>query len=53
MLTLTKTLFGLWTDEGIKEVITENVVIMLLLYTDDVVLFAKTLGDAQKIMKAL
>ena len=36
-----------------EEVSIGNVVIMLLIYVDDVVLFANTLGDAQKHMKAL
>ena len=40
-------------EEGIKEVIIWNVVIMLLLYTDDVIFFAITLVDAQKFMRAL
>ena len=40
-------------EEGVEEVAIENVVIMLLLYVDDVVLFANTLGHAQKLMKAL
>ena len=38
--------------EGIEEVVIRNVVIMLLLYAD-VLFFANTLGDAQKLMKAL
>ena len=40
-------------EECVEEVSIGNVVIMLLLYVDDVVLFANTLGDAQNIMKAL
>ena len=40
-------------EECIEEVSIGNVVIMLLLYVDDVVLFADTLGDAQKFIKAL
>ena len=40
-------------EEGVEEVVIGNVVIMLLLYADDVVLLANTLGDAQKLMKAL
>ena len=39
--------------EGFGEVAIGNVVIMPLLSADDVVLFANTLGDVQKIMKAL
>ena len=42
-----------FVKEGIEEVVIGNVVIMLLLYTYDVVFFANTLGDAQKLMKAL
>ena len=37
----------------LTNVVIGNVVIMLLLYADDVVLLANTLGDAQKLMKAL
>ena len=40
-------------EECVEEVDIGNVVIMLLLYADDVVLLANTLGDAQKLMKAL
>ena len=40
-------------EECVEEVSIGNVVIMLLLYVDDVVLFANTLGDTQKLMKAL
>ena len=40
-------------EEGIEEVVIKNVVIMLLLYEDDVVLFANTSWDAQKLMRAL
>ena len=41
-------------EEGIEEVIIKNIVIMLLLYTDDVVLFVKfNLEDVQKLMRAL
>ena len=40
-------------QEGVKEVATGNVVIMLLLYADNVVLLANTLADAQKLMTAL
>ena len=36
-----------------KKLSLEDVVIMLLLYVDDVVLFANTLGDTQKLMRAL
>ena len=39
--------------EGIEEVVIGNVVIMLLSYEDDVMLFANTFGGAQKLMKAL
>ncbi|MCO5586193.1 hypothetical protein L7F22_040132 [Adiantum nelumboides] len=62
---LSPTLFGLLIDElehmvpefmqqeGIEEVMIGNVVIMLLLYVDDVVLLAHSLEDAQKLMIAL
>ena len=62
---LSPTLFGLCIDEleemvakfakeeGVEEVAIGNVAIMLLLYADDVVCFANTLGYAQKLMKAL
>ena len=40
-------------EECVEEVSTGNVVIMLLLYANDVVLFANTLGGAQKLMKTL
>ena len=40
-------------DECVEEVAIRNVVIMLLLYANDVILFAITLGYAQKLMKAL
>ncbi|MCO5560476.1 hypothetical protein L7F22_014091 [Adiantum nelumboides] len=40
-------------QEGIEEVIFGNVLIMLLLYADDVVLLAHSLEDAQKLMIAL
>ena len=40
-------------EDYVEEVSIGNVVIMLLLYADDVVLFSNTLGDAQKFMKAL
>ena len=62
---LSPTLFGLCIDrleqmvqeyalqEGIKEVLIGNAVIMLLLYADDVVLFTHTLEDAQKMMEVL
>ena len=40
-------------EECVKEISIGNVVIMLLLYADDVVFFANTLEDAQKLMKAL
>ena len=39
-------------EECVEEVPIGNVVIMLLLYADDVLL-ANALGDAQKLMKAL
>ena len=39
--------------EALFEAAIANVVIMLLLYADDVVLLANTLGDALKLMKAL
>ena len=54
---LSPTLFGLCIDEldemvvkfakeeGIEEVAIENIVIMLLLYVNDIVLFANILGD--------
>ena len=59
---LSPTLFGLCIDElesrvleyireeDIQEVMIGNVVIMLLLYADDVVLLAHTIEDAQKLM---
>ena len=60
------TLFGLCIDEleemvakfakaeGVEEVAIGNVVIdILLLYTNDVVVFANILGDVQKLMKEL
>ena len=62
---LSPTLFGLLIDElecmildflqeeGIKEVMIRNAMVMLLLYADDVVLLAHSLEDAQKIMVAL
>ena len=62
---LSLTLFGLYIDEledmvaefvkeeCVEEVAIGNVVIMLLLYENNVVLFANILGDAQKLMKAL
>ena len=37
----------------VKEECVMEVSIMFLLYADDVVFFANTLGDAQKLMKAL
>ena len=40
-------------EECVEEVSIGNVVIILLLYADDVVLLANTLGNAQKLMKAL
>ena len=40
-------------EEGVEEVAIENVIIILLVYVDDVVPFANTLGNAQKLMKAL
>ena len=41
-----------FVKEGVEEVAIGNVVVMLLLYADDVVFFASTSGDAQKLMKA-
>ena len=38
---------------SIEEVVIGNVVIMLLLYVDDVVCFANSSRNAQKLMKAL
>ena len=51
---LSPTLFGLCIDE-LEEMVAKfrNIIIMLLLYADGVVLFANTLGDAQKLIKAL
>ena len=40
-------------EECVDEVAIGNVLIMLLLYVDDVLLLADTLRDAQKLMKAL
>ena len=40
-------------EEGVEEVAIGNVAIMLLLYVDDAVFSANTLGDAQKLTKAL
>ena len=40
-------------EEGVEEVAIGNVIIMLLLYAHDVMLFANTLGDAQKLMTTL
>ena len=36
-------------EKGIEEVVIKNVVIMLLLYADDVVLYANTFADAQNV----
>ena len=59
------TLFGLCIDElermvtkfvkeeSIEEFIIGNVVIMIVLYADDVVLFANTLVNAQNLMRTL
>ena len=64
-LSLSPTLFGLCIDEleemvakfvkedCVEEVAIGNVVIMRLLYADEVVLFGNTLGDVEKFMKAL
>ena len=41
------------TEKGIEEVPIGNVVITLSLYVDDEVLFANTLENAQKLMRAL
>ena len=38
-------------EEGVEEGAIGNVVIMLLLYVDDVVLFANTFGDALKLLR--
>ena len=35
-------------EEGDEEVVNGNLVIVLLLYADDVAFFTNTLGDAQK-----
>ena len=40
-------------EECIEEVAIKNVVIVLLLYVDDIVFFANTLGDAQKLIVIL
>ena len=40
-------------EEGLEEVMIGNVVIMLLLYVDDVVLFAHSLEDSEKLMDVL
>ena len=62
---LTPTIFGLCIDEleqmifkfskeeGIEEVIIKNVVVLLLLYLDDVMPFLSTSRDTQKLMRAL
>ena len=39
-------------EEIIEEVVIKNIIIMLLLYADDVMNFANTLEDAQKLMRA-
>ena len=38
---------------GVEGVVIGNVVIMLLLYADDIVLFVNIFRDSQKLMKAL
>ena len=40
-------------EEGVEEVVIGNVVIMLLLYANDLVFFANLLLDAQNLMKAM
>ena len=40
-------------EECVEEVSIGNIVIMLLLYVDDVVFFANTLEDSQKLMTEL
>ena len=40
-------------EEGTEDVTIGNVIIMLLLYVDDVVLLPNTLEDAQKLMRTL
>ena len=40
-------------QDGIIKITFKNVVITLLLYTNDMVRFANTLGDAKKHMKTL
>ena len=40
-------------EEGIEEVLIGSVVIMLLLYADDVVLLAHEVEDAQRLMQVL
>ena len=39
--------------EGVEKVVIGNVVIMFLLYVNDVMLFAKNLGDVQKLIRTL
>ena len=48
-----KKMFAKFVKEGVKEVASGNVVIMLLLYANDVVLFSNIVGDAQKLMNVL
>ena len=45
--------YAKFVKEGVAEVSIGNVVIILLLYADNVVLFANTLEDAQKLMKSI
>ena len=40
-------------EEGIKEILIGNVIIMLLLYADDVVLLAHEVEDAQRLVQVL
>ena len=60
---LSPTLFGLCNDEleeivakfvkeeGVDEVVIGNIFIMLLIFANEVLLVANTLGDAQKLIK--
>ena len=38
-------------EDGLQEVVIGNIIIMLLLYANDVVFFANTLGGVQKLIR--